>query len=581
MFTCNQCSKAFKRKDHLKRHMVNHSDTKHVYRHLKRHKEKDIEAGGEGLGELVTRRKFWSPQEGYTKKVKGEDGGSSPDSTDTRLFSKNDSDTFTENHNFEAALEPELLKLSRRSSTVWNKYNFEYPSVDCSMPTLDQPTMERVQRFVRGLCETEKVVLETVNSCGMLESSSVQRSLGNFFSGFNLTYPLVHLQTFGTESIYLLASLVLAGSCTEYLVATKLVAMLEKRLFELPGLLGGNLQLVQALIVCQFVNFFFGDKMQHEHGLAFSGVLTHILRQNGYFKQTSEPGSWHEWVVSESRIRAAFLALRLDVEKSVLFGCANTLSAYELHCNMPCSLQLWMASAEEWQTLRRRSRPLSFPAALQGYLSSKHGIIATDGHQKQVLLHGILSVFLDRQKLGPGFSDNNWKLQVLTALENWSDDFSQWQNSIKESVRNDPIFMQFTTSVGALYRHAHLLLSTDFASPKKLLAMADCTFADTRTAVWHASQMIIEGYLNLDYWQADGSFHYDWCLYTAAMVIWKHFKGSGSTDMAKVLLNLSRRTPQDIMAPPIDARPIVEHLQKKFAQNPSLVLKSLAKDMSQ
>ncbi|ESW95759.1 hypothetical protein HPODL_02411 [Ogataea parapolymorpha DL-1] len=522
MFACNQCSKAFKRKDHLKRHMVNHSDTKHVCtrcgapfrrsdclnRHLKRHKEKDIEAGGEGLGELVTRRKFWSPQEGYTKRVKGEDSGSSPDSTDTRLFSKNDSDTFTESHNFEATLEPELLKLSHKSSTVWNKYNFEYPRVDCSMPALDQPTVERVQRFVRGLCETEKMMLETVNSCGILDSSSVQRSLENFFSGFNLTYPLVHVQSFTTESIYLLTSLVLAGSCAEYAIATKLVAIFEKRLFELPGLLGGNLQLVQALIVCQFVKLFFGDKMQHEHALAFSGVVTHILRENG-----------------------------------------------------------------------RRSRPVTFNAALQGYLSSKYNLVPTDGPQKQILLHGILSVFLDHQKSSPGFSDNSWKLQILTALEKWSDDFSRWPSSMNETVKSDPVFMQFTTSVGALYRHAHLLLSTNLASPKKLLPIRDSTFADTRTAVWHASQMIIEGYLNLDYWQADGCFHYDWCLYTAVMVIWNHFKGSGSTDMAKVLLNLSRRTPQDIMGPPIDARPIMEHLQKKLAQSSSLVLKNVAKDM--
>ncbi|KAG7802012.1 hypothetical protein KL944_003080 [Ogataea haglerorum] len=546
---------------------------------MKRHKEKDIEAGGEGLGELATRRKFWSPQEGYTKRVKGEDSGSSPDSTDTRLFSKNGSDVFSESHNFEATLEPELLKLSHKSSAVWNKYNFEYSRVDCSMPTMDQPTVERVQRFVRGLCETEKVVLERVNSCGMLDTPSVQRSLENFFSGFNLTYPLVHVQSFSTESIYLLASLVLEGCCREYDVVNKVVAMLEKRLFELPGLLGGNLQLIQALIVCQFVKLFLGDKMQHEHALAFAGVLTHIMRQTGYFEQTPEPGSWHEWVVSESRTRATFLALRLDVEKSVLFGCGSTMSAYELRCNMPCSLQLWMASADEWQNVRRRSKPVSFPAALQGCLNSKCDLTRTDGHQKQIMLHGILSVLLDRQKLSPGFSDNSWKLQILTALENWNDDFSRWQSSMNEPVRSDPVFMQYTTSVGALYRHAHLLLSANLASPKKLLSIANHTFADIRTAVWHASQMIIEGYLNLDYWQADGSFHYDWCLYTAVMVIWNHFKGSGSTDMAKVLLNLSRRTPQDIMAPPIDARPIMEHLRNKLAQSPSLVLKNLAKNM--
>ncbi|KAG7904771.1 hypothetical protein KL907_002987 [Ogataea polymorpha] len=476
-------------------------------------------------------------------------------------------------------LEPELLKLSHKSSSVWNKYNFENPRVDCSMPALDQPTVERVQRFVRGLCETEKMMFETVNSCGILDSSSVQRSLENFFSGFNLTYPLVHVQSFTTESIYLLTSLIMAGSCAEYSIATKLVAILEKRLFELPGLLGGNLELVQSLIVCQFVKLFFGDKMKHEHALAFSGVVTHILRENGYFECRPETANWHEWIVSESRTRATFLALQLDVQKSMLFGCGSTMSASELRCNMPSSFQLWMASAEEWLTLRRRSRPVTFNAALQGYLSSKYTLLLTDGHQKQILLHGILSVFLDHQKSSPGFHDNSWKLQILTALEKWSDDFSRWPSSMNETVKNDPVFMQFTTSVGALYRHAHLLLSANLASPKKLLPIGDSTFADTRTAVWHASQMIIEGYLNLDYWQADGCFHYDWCLYTAVMVIWNHFKGSGSTDMAKVLLNLSRRTPQDIMAPPIDSKPIMEHLQKKLAQSSSLILKNVARNM--
>ncbi|KAH8805537.1 hypothetical protein F5884DRAFT_450170 [Xylogone sp. PMI_703] len=72
------CGKSFSRSEHLHRHALNHQDgnstcqrcSAHfrrrdlLERHLQRHKEKDDEAGGEGLGILATRKRLWRDANG-------------------------------------------------------------------------------------------------------------------------------------------------------------------------------------------------------------------------------------------------------------------------------------------------------------------------------------------------------------------------------------------------------------------------------------------------------------------------------------------------------------------------------------
>ncbi|KAI0996840.1 hypothetical protein K3495_g11343 [Podosphaera aphanis] len=72
------CGKLFARPEHLHRHALNHQDGNNTClrcmthfhrrdlldRHMVRHKEKDNEAGGEGLGVLVTRKRLWRDENG-------------------------------------------------------------------------------------------------------------------------------------------------------------------------------------------------------------------------------------------------------------------------------------------------------------------------------------------------------------------------------------------------------------------------------------------------------------------------------------------------------------------------------------
>lgn len=79
-FSCNHpgCGKSFSRSEHLHRHALNHKDGTNTCtrcsahfrrrdlldRHMARHKEKDDEAGGEGLGVLATRKRLWRDADG-------------------------------------------------------------------------------------------------------------------------------------------------------------------------------------------------------------------------------------------------------------------------------------------------------------------------------------------------------------------------------------------------------------------------------------------------------------------------------------------------------------------------------------
>lgn len=79
-FFCNfqNCGKSFTRAEHLQRHELNHRDSPNtcarcsahfarpdlLERHMERHAQKDKEAGGEGLGILVTRKRCWRDENG-------------------------------------------------------------------------------------------------------------------------------------------------------------------------------------------------------------------------------------------------------------------------------------------------------------------------------------------------------------------------------------------------------------------------------------------------------------------------------------------------------------------------------------
>ncbi|KAH7351226.1 fungal-specific transcription factor domain-containing protein [Rhexocercosporidium sp. MPI-PUGE-AT-0058] len=78
--TFGSCTKSFSRAEHLHRHALNHDETKGVNtcerchavfkrkdlldRHTSRHREKDAEAGGEGMGKLQTRKRLWRDSSG-------------------------------------------------------------------------------------------------------------------------------------------------------------------------------------------------------------------------------------------------------------------------------------------------------------------------------------------------------------------------------------------------------------------------------------------------------------------------------------------------------------------------------------
>jgi hypothetical protein len=68
--TCARCSAVFKRKDLLGLRFYsqlcsgNNVLIMRIDRHMARHKEKDDEAGGEGLGKLLTRKRLWRDSNG-------------------------------------------------------------------------------------------------------------------------------------------------------------------------------------------------------------------------------------------------------------------------------------------------------------------------------------------------------------------------------------------------------------------------------------------------------------------------------------------------------------------------------------
>ncbi|KAH3663533.1 hypothetical protein OGAPHI_004934 [Ogataea philodendri] len=555
------------------------SQTSHDEPHRReRHTEKDTKAGVKGPESGFTMKKTWNVKTVSVKSAGAdEEDQTNSDFSETRHSNKvqSDSDTSVEDKQFERLLEPELLKSSRSAESVWNKYNFESKiTPKGKISQVGDRDGKNVETYILKLCSGDGELKDAVRNSQLLQVSEMQQCLDRFFTGFNLVYPLIHLPSFETCNVDLLVAVVLAGGYDSHDVARRIMPLLRKKVFESDVYATGQLRLVQMMIICQIFALFNSSAREHQLALAHHGVLIHILRQHRYFEKTAEPKNWNDWVDCESRRRSAFIALQCDVQRSILFGADVTMSAFECLIQMPCSMSLWIASSSEWASQRTQQHPVSFLSVLQSHLECRNETSSTSGFHKQLVLHGLLNVMMNYKLNQPLLPYANWRSRCTTSLEHWKRDFDIYCKSVSNNLEDSSVFVQYSASVCALYRQGHLLLA-DFSGLKNV-QRGPSYRSVSQHAIWHASQLLIEGYLSLDNWKVEGNLHYIWCLFSAIFVISNHFKGKSDGDLSKTLLVLSRGTPENIGTLPINPRPIVKNLQILFSHQHSELINQWA-----
>ncbi|ODV94036.1 hypothetical protein PACTADRAFT_50931 [Pachysolen tannophilus NRRL Y-2460] len=163
-----------------------------IDRHLKRHAEKDAEAGGEGLGKLISRRKLWRPEAGYIK------------ASDRKMIIPSDDIPDNTDNSSTSSSENEKFFTKRREYTLSSEYsrtadkddpNLELASLNndksLALDDLGRPTDSLL--YSTGSSEAKTVNLESgdqlPNGNDLSENQSEQNSsVSDRYSSSNMFY---------------------------------------------------------------------------------------------------------------------------------------------------------------------------------------------------------------------------------------------------------------------------------------------------------------------------------------------------------------------------------------------------------
>ncbi|KEQ58383.1 uncharacterized protein M437DRAFT_12667, partial [Aureobasidium melanogenum CBS 110374] len=106
---------------------------------------------------------------------------------------------------------------------------------------------------------------------------------------------------------------------------------------------------------------------------ALQGLLARCCRENGLVEDVSEspPLNWPEWIEGEFQRRIKMTAFCVLNLQSIAYNLPPTITASEVHLNMPCPSAEWSADSElDWHRQRasRRHHPPTFQQALSSLL---------------------------------------------------------------------------------------------------------------------------------------------------------------------------------------------------------------------
>ncbi|KAJ5703892.1 hypothetical protein N7493_011030 [Penicillium malachiteum] len=242
---------------------------------------------------------------------------------------------------------------------------------------------------------------------------------GLYFQHYHPHFPMLHRPTFTISDVHplLLCALVALGST---LAEDKNFFLLGQRVhdaLQLTVINNGSfappisLWCLQTWLLLQAHGKMMSSRKSFELAQVFhAAILTSMKQSDPSASDRSMAGTeakkdWTAWIQEESWRRAAFFALCMDAQHACLFGHSPVLSVSDMRMSLPCKEALWECSTPQaWSQMLQSGnlkQPVDFLTTLRVILKESIMPSAYSEYARFIILHGLICLQAHLQRTPP------------------------------------------------------------------------------------------------------------------------------------------------------------------------------------
>lgn len=506
------CHKSFSRKDHLRRHHLNHDDNAvlhgcsypgckmefkrydvmvgHYERHFKKRKVISKDQGS----------KSYSRQNQTSPAIENRDNTSEKDDFFVQtgpvdwLFDSNElvpENKAEENpsklNNFHKNTAQNII-YSDCSSTL----TFEN-SPDTILLELFKSDLEtvRISQTSSSLLTSEmlKTLLNLVPNLVQLPDFNIptlEYCLEVYWSIFHIQFPILHRPSFNSLTAHplLVVAMIMIGSVLSYSArdilkdptGLSLTIGTDLRWLIFKGRKQGPSQLweIQSLLILEVYEKHFANRDLFERSsIHHAAKVEMIKRSKSVIGELYVSGStsavnpeevegerlWNKWIAAESMKRCTLMSFCSDLTSSMISSHNSILFVDKLMLALPCNDLLWQASFENLKKFTLPAKPYSIHDCLRKLLKGEN--IETDSFGKKILFHTLASLILQLENkdevvslignIGYDNLKDRWRDKISFALDAWKYNVNGVCTDVKNLLINSQTLEN--SNLNSLYLH--------------------------------------------------------------------------------------------------------------------------------
>ncbi|KAJ5614497.1 hypothetical protein N7528_008151 [Penicillium herquei] len=270
-------------------------------------------------------------------------------------------------------------------------------------------------RLVESLNNLDSEVLDSA----FFYPENLKMFHGLYFQHYHPHFPMLHRPTFIISDVHplLLGAIVALGST---LAEDNNLFLLGQRVhdaLQLTVINNGSfappisLWCLQTWLLLQAHGKMMSSRKSFELAQVFHAAILTSMKQSDPstterpIAGTEAKKDWTTWIQEESWRRAAFFALCMDAQHACLFGHSPVLSVSDMRMSLPCKEALWECSTPQaWAQMLQSGnlkQPVDFRSTLRVILKESIMPSAYSEYARFIILHGLICLQAHLQRTPP------------------------------------------------------------------------------------------------------------------------------------------------------------------------------------